>query len=597
MAKRKKQSPYPDVYEEGTEEYEISHIDPAGMSQISEILKRLKRTKGYIGPQLEWYDKAFPDNEVPFVYSPMQDVVDKRALEQALETKKVLGSAVSALSKLLRITSRQLEFCEDAVRSYQKRRGLFSLPDDILCIVLEFASLPFYPYDSDIDVAIRSVKLATMLSHTCKRFRDIIIRSSIYWRCINNEMRNQDLVSTCLSRCTRPNVEVSLEMPFFKPTYVQMEKLHRRDRPFIGIALQNRERWRSFALYANRERWVILGESQPEYLQIYAELTKEIEFPNLTAISIRYPDSMLFRQVREDKISEAAMHFYRYWSTPKLRVLSVEQFIPIPFPGTLSLSSLDVHLKDEARAKEPENLPIVFDAKSFVSFLQACPALESLDISLQSMKASIQPQTLTRLAMPRLAYLKLNFKHCNSTTLKGFFDAVRFPFVTSMELEIDASHKKGGAPGTLFDDIFFAVMPNSEVYPRLVNLTLDASVDYIWDRDSEDHPIIWGEFAIPFSSMTTVKHLTLTASESEVLPVSDSDQLPALRTFTIRRSSEIEKTWLARFCNQMKSQGHLDSLRISVDDSCSFLNESGLRGTLSEDDILQLIALDDSLVD
>ncbi len=57
MAKR---SRYADVYEEGTGEYERTHIDPTALNYVFDIINRLQRGKGFIGPQYDWYDEACP---------------------------------------------------------------------------------------------------------------------------------------------------------------------------------------------------------------------------------------------------------------------------------------------------------------------------------------------------------------------------------------------------------------------------------------------------------------------------------------------------------------------------------------------------------
>ncbi len=55
-----KRSRYVDDYEEDTDIYETTHVDPIALNHVFDIVKRLRKGKGFVGPQYEWYDKACP---------------------------------------------------------------------------------------------------------------------------------------------------------------------------------------------------------------------------------------------------------------------------------------------------------------------------------------------------------------------------------------------------------------------------------------------------------------------------------------------------------------------------------------------------------
>ncbi len=55
-----KRTPYADVYEEGTDKYEWTHVDPIALNDVFDIVKRLRRAEGSLVRNTTWYDKACP---------------------------------------------------------------------------------------------------------------------------------------------------------------------------------------------------------------------------------------------------------------------------------------------------------------------------------------------------------------------------------------------------------------------------------------------------------------------------------------------------------------------------------------------------------
>lgn len=55
-----KRSRYIDIYEEGTDAYERTHIDPGALNHVFDIVKRLRKGKGFVGPQYDWFDTVSP---------------------------------------------------------------------------------------------------------------------------------------------------------------------------------------------------------------------------------------------------------------------------------------------------------------------------------------------------------------------------------------------------------------------------------------------------------------------------------------------------------------------------------------------------------
>jgi len=215
-----KGSKHEDVYEEGTDKYERTHVDPTALNHVFDIVKRFQKGKGSVGPQCDWFDKACPSYRVQLSYNPAQVDADKGACERAVQTRNVLKTAADTLYKIWEHISLQLETCEHNIEAYELRRGFFTLPDEILSTVLEYAALQGPLGEEDVingkkddekENIIYTVKSAAKLSHVCKRLRDLIIHSPRLWKCVFNGMGEPNMVSTCLSRCKRGNGEAALK--------------------------------------------------------------------------------------------------------------------------------------------------------------------------------------------------------------------------------------------------------------------------------------------------------------------------------------------------------------------------------------------------
>ncbi len=49
-----------DIDKEGTGEFERTHVDAIALNHVFDIVERLRRGNGFVGPQDDWYDKACP---------------------------------------------------------------------------------------------------------------------------------------------------------------------------------------------------------------------------------------------------------------------------------------------------------------------------------------------------------------------------------------------------------------------------------------------------------------------------------------------------------------------------------------------------------
>jgi len=246
------------------------------------------------------------------------------------------------------------------------------------------------------------------------------------------------------------------------------------------------------------------------------------------------------------------MHFYSSWSTPKLQSLFVTNIIPIPFSGCQSLTTLNVLLQHDRYGSGRKDFD--WDSKSLSSLLEVFPILEHFKLTLVgTMHGTILTQPHRPVVMTCVTKLDLDFDDCCGAPLRTFFNTVRFPSVTAMQLRISSKNQERKGSDIHFDDIFFAVLSDAETFSKLTEMTLDVAPKEFWDNEADN--FIYGKISIPFAMMPKLRYFNLKAHPSKVIPVPDGVALPPIQTLVLRDPPEVRRRWLAKFLKQMKAQG------------------------------------------
>ncbi len=149
--------------------------------------------------------------------------------------------------------------------------------------------------------------------------------------------------------------EITLSTSLFETSSSPYRQSACDNTSFILTVLKRTENWGSFILQGGSEYFIVRSEEYPynmmfrEFregrLQDYIALAKDLNLPNLTQLTIRYPDPAVSLKVLNDANFRNAIHLYSRWSTPRLRSIFAKNFIPIPFSGARSLTSLHVVLQ------------------------------------------------------------------------------------------------------------------------------------------------------------------------------------------------------------------------------------------------------------
>ncbi len=107
---------------------------------------------------------------VPFLYERKASQTSED-VTRAVEVGDVLNLASHALRQILECISFQAATCANYIKTLRLRKDLSSLPDEVLAAVLEHSAYTHDIFGNEELAAIRTVKVATALSHTCQRFR------------------------------------------------------------------------------------------------------------------------------------------------------------------------------------------------------------------------------------------------------------------------------------------------------------------------------------------------------------------------------------------------------------------------------------------
>ncbi len=364
------------------------------------------------------------------------------------------------------------------------------------------------------------------------------------------------------------NADIALKISFYKTRSPPPVNGHYLT-SFIRAVMEAPENWSSFTF--NRPFPNIFKSHQSftsEQLRELGELTKGLSVPNLSRLAIFYPRTILSVQLHYDTNLLDHLHYYATWSTPALRSMIVHNVVPIPFSGTSTITSLTIILPFSLYDGGGGGVSTL-DVKALVSFLSVCPALVDLALGVGGANHATTPVLPNhRVEMPCVNKLDLGLSNCHASPLKALFDAVRFPHVTTMRLFI----KSFAAPDMHFSDIFDAVLPDADAFPKLADMNLVVSAD---------------DISIPFSTMPNLMSFELKTMSTGVQYIPDGIALPPIRTLVLRDCYRLEKEWLSQFLRQLKVQGNLDLLRVSIIccKSSRPMNNFGVEGPLSKEDI------------
>lgn len=302
---------------------------------------------------------------------------------------------------------------------------------------------------------------------------------------------------------------------------------------FIRTIAAHSERWRGFT--QSEDSWA--NHLTDDDLNDLAHETHQLHVPSLSQLVIWHPASMLGEPRREN--AQDAAHYYSTWSAPRLRSFHIRNFVPIPFTASASLTRFSISL-DLSRV-----VSVGKKLSSLIQFLASCSNLKEFGLEVLDLRSPKESPITNRCELASLKSLELEFTHCRASSIAPFFDAIRFPGVSTVKLRII---------GSQVQEVLCTLLPENHCYNRLEYLVLTVVQEGLMRRPVK----------MPFSNLSMIRHLTLELRDSLVDPASipNGPCLPSLRSLDIRYSRRLEREWFIQLLSRLKFQGNTPQLTV-----------------------------------
>jgi len=530
---------------------EGTHINLEAFPAIASILDRIRKRDGCLGAQQDWYNENCPPHPVPFLYESRASQA-KEDVSRAMEARDALKHASDALRQISEFISLQAANSETRVNALRLRRGFSSLPDEILSVILEYSAKRHDTFESEERAAFQTVKAATELSHTCRRFQQLMLRIPSLWNRIFSTMPPQ-MISACFGRLTIPIAEVVMFHPILpSPSHTAISH-------FIRIATNHARYWYRFI---HGYEWYRSDGFSVDDLEEVAKATGNLDAPSLSELEIRHPPTFALTAMDEERYQRAA-HYYSTWSMPMLSSLIAENVIPIPFANPVFLRSLSIHVDYRFMDMDQGNEGKT-NLRALVTFLASCPVLEELILQL-SFRSDIIQLILPvegHVSLDHVTELAFNFDSCRTECIKSLFDVVHFPNASSMVLNIRSGYESD-SPDQRIDNVLLSILPDASAFPNLLDLDLELDVE-LWGNNNNDvsppSPI-----SLPFSSLAKVRRLFLITRKAILAPIPDGSCLPALESLVLVDCAKLEPDWIGLFLGRLKAQGNSQPSQLKVE--------------------------------
>ncbi|KLO14724.1 hypothetical protein SCHPADRAFT_889029 [Schizopora paradoxa] len=529
--------------EDFAQTYGQTNIEEETFPILAGILHRLQDSHGDLSAQKKWFDEMCPAAE-PAIFEyqaePTQAVDD---ILQVTAARDALKIASRALVQLVKCISIQATVAEKYVTTLHRRRGFSSLPDEIFAVVLENAT---YNPES----AAATIKAATTLSQTCRRFRRIMIDIPSLWNRIDDSIP-PNIVSACCDRLTA-DIEVTLKV------YSSDSEPHVVAK-FINAAKQHSSRWKSFEYSFSG------GSDASEVARGCAEeLAREtyaLDASSLTLLYITYYSNPP-RSIDGDHLRDAT-HFYSTWSMPRISGMYARGIIPIPFPGSASLKNLYLDL--------PRCVGGRFDLKALTSFLASCPTLEVFRMSLCSMEIDESTLLVEPVVIGCVKEAAFEFEYCSRRVARLVMAALRLPKVSNMTLNVGYFCLYGDSELEVdLEDLLLSIFSDESRFPELTELYLKIgsySVSYmgslLGDLEREESPL-----CLPFNILPKVEFLFLNIGSTIPSSIPRGKCLPSLRILQMVNCVRLGPEWLPSLLERLEVQGNLQELTVT---NCSYV--------------------------
>lgn len=472
------------------------------------------------GPMLVFRPYSFKDK--------FQEEAGYLAMKEALCRAKGARVVLGAMTRSLEGVIEQLQ---KDLRSLTPRHEFLKLPDELLAVIFEDAA-----YESHESHAT-SVRCSIRISHVCKRFRVIALRTPGLW--INvSDTQTPELLDTLLSRSSPSGLQVAFGC------IVGCRKDHANPN-FLRTLTLHTERWKEVTIGNH-----LLVESDANPVEeLKHEAYRNLELPALEQLNLTAPDDVT------SSVLEDNYHFYTSWITPRLRTLTAENFVPRFIPKALALTSCHIifdHYIDND----------LMDMRSTLFFLDQCHGLKKLSLTIDDMKNEISPFPKTVLS--NVESLCLTVESNAAKAVYKIMSALRLPKLTKLSLKLVHDFR---TPEELCKamDMIFSWKEQDYSSVADVSITIEES-EYAFDVPRTFNPL-----NIIAKKFPDVQRLYVNAADARSLPF-PGKAFRRLQTLTLSHCSDLSDWSFCSFVDYLRSGPAWRELKAINLIKCHFLS-------------------------
>lgn len=468
---------------------------------------------------------------------------------RAVAMKQISKALPEISSKLLNFYTRRFEPI-----ALKLSKGLASLPDELLALILKFAA---YSESS-------RTSHPAQLSHVSQRFRRLALGDQSLWSTLSlDDNTTEENLELLISR--GGNTDLHIVIDYERDTNeVARHKL-------VSLCSHTASRWQSLSLCG---RW----EWSDGVSTIYDKLPKLMKRPHLVL-------PRLHELHLEDNRSEPAWVFPRtnfanipVWEAPSLRILRCTNNIPPPsFPyTTFTIFELSLNLYPDIFPRQ---------AQKILAFLASKPNISEVIIELVTLEYDDEEEEEEEIVVhvvdcPAMTSFQLRLLEVSYGALSEIYGKVikplRMPQLQYFSLSVKPSY---GIEELLESDIFpppfSTLLPDPAHHPLLTSLTFELEIPAfsVTEASLEVRSIL---LDIPLDKIPHVSFLRLKTfcwvsfSRKPVIRQGE-ETLSSLRELQLQSCVSMDTEGLQRVVQSLKDAGAWDSLERVVIQGCDLL--------------------------
>lgn len=365
--------------------------------------------------------------------------------------------------------------------------GFSSLPDELLIQIFESSYLP-----SEL-IRTHYTTLTTFpvnLSHVCRRFRDVTLKTPSIWTALSNS-QHPDQLNAFLLRSKSSGLYLSINE---RAAPLSMDNFA----AFLQITIPHAARWKE----VKSVQWPNTITEAMESMSGYPDLA----LPSLRSLELTEWGTDL----GEYGLGSEQLFLGRY--SPHLSHLKLLNVIPaISFGGTLT--SCDVSLESCGST--------VWDLQRLREFLAENLQLENFSIKFVNTSMAIPREPPRHTSLPRLRSLSIHIGQGIGNLVSRLSQTIHAPNLIDLTLDLDIPT----------DEHTLGWFPDPTFFPSAQHLTLRDRNEYTPDS----------LFPMALSSLSKLKSVSVEAPHlcliHRVLPV---DDWPSLRTLRFIRCDKLD---------------------------------------------------------